>query len=94
MVELEKLESRFSSSEIVILSVGVDLSESMELITDFKADEGADWSFAKSNTEFNSEFPASSIPTLYILDKEGNIAQTRVGVTDADVLESDVLGEL
>lgn len=94
MVELEELESRFSPSELVILSIGADLSESMQLISDFKVQEGADWTFAKSNQDFNNRFPATSIPTMYVLDKEGNIAETHVGVTDADILESDVLSLL
>jgi thiol-disulfide isomerase/thioredoxin len=90
MVELEKLETRFSPSEIVILSVGADLSESIQLISEFQVEEGANWPFARSTTSFNSAFPASSIPTIYILDKDGDISQTRVGVTGADILESDI----
>ena len=90
MEELDILKTKFYSSEMVILSVGVDLSESMGLLTEFKKDEGATWTFARSNSEFNSVFPSSSIPTLYILDKDGNMGKTHVGVTSASILEDDV----
>ncbi len=90
MEELDILKTRFSFGEMVILSVGVDLSESMGLITEFKRDEGATWTFARSSPEFNSAFPSSSIPTLYILDKDGNMGKTHVGVTGASILESDI----
>ena len=94
MGELAELKTRFSTSELVILSVGTDLSESLQLITEFKTQEGADWTFAKSNEDFNIEFPATSIPPMFILDKQGNIAEQHVGVTSADILESDILSLL
>jgi thiol-disulfide isomerase/thioredoxin len=90
MIELRSLESSFTSSELAILSVGVDLSESLQLLREFKEEEDAAWPFARSSNEFNSEFPASNIPTMYILDQQGNIAFTHVGVTSADTLERDI----
>lgn len=90
MEELDELESRFSSSELVILSVGADLGETLAQLREFEKQEGATWPFARSTQAFNQEFPASSIPTLYILDTQGNTAHKHVGVTDADTLESDI----
>lgn len=90
MEELDKLTSRFTPDQLVILSVGADLDETMAQIREFEKDEGATWPFARSNSDFNREFPASSIPTLYILNTEGQTAKKHVGVTDADILESEV----
>jgi thiol-disulfide isomerase/thioredoxin len=90
MEELDELDSRFSSNELVILSVGADLGETLAQLREFEKEEGATWPFARSTQAFNQEFPASSIPTLYILDTLGNTAHKHVGVTDADTLESDI----
>lgn len=90
MVELRELRQAFSPSQLEILSVGVDLSESAALLRDFKTDEDADWPFASSNQPFNEAFPASSIPTIYVLDQNGKVVKTHVGVTGSDVLRSDV----
>ncbi len=90
MEELDKLTSRFSPGQIVILSVGADLDETMAQIREFENDEGATWPFARSNSDFNREFPASSIPTLYVLGPEGQTVKKHVGVTDADILESEI----
>lgn len=90
MTELKELQAEFLPSELVILSVDADPSESMDLIREFKAEEGADWPFAAANADFNSKFPASSIPTMYVIDPNGNVAETYVGVTDSDILVNEV----
>ncbi len=90
MEELRELRSTFSPSLVEIVSVGVDLSESATLLRGFKTDENADWPFAASNQAFNDAFPAGSIPTLYILDRNGKVAKTHVGVTELDILSAEV----
>jgi len=90
MRELELLSNRFFTGDLVILSVGADLSEPMDLLAGFKQEEGSTWTFARSNGDFNAEFPAESIPTIYILDREGRTASKYVGVTGADVLEKEL----
>ena len=87
MSELIDIQSRFSSDDVVILSVDTDLTETLSQIRDFKEDyPAAKWTFARSTMDFNTFFPASSIPTLFILDRDGRRAGTHVGLTSADRL--------
>ena len=90
MEELDDLESRFSTSELVIISVGADLRETLSQLREFEMEEGATWPFVRSTQAFNQEFPATSIPTLYVLDTEGNTAHKHVGLTEADTLEPEI----
>lgn len=90
MEELRELRTIFSSYEVELVSIGVDLKESASLLRGFKTDENADWPFAISNQAFNDAYPADSIPTLYILNKNGKVTKTHVGVTEVDVLSSEV----
>ena len=90
MEELDKLKSRFPDNQLVILSVGADLGETLAQLREFEKEEGATWPFARSSQSFNQEFPATSIPTLYLLDTSGGTAQKFVGLTDANTLESEV----
>jgi cytochrome c-type biogenesis protein len=90
MEELDELQTRFSPNELVILSVGADLGETLAQLREFEKEEGATWPFARSSQLFNQAFPAGSIPTLYLLDTNGGTAEKFVGVTDADTLESEV----
>ncbi|MBN1390943.1 MAG: TlpA family protein disulfide reductase [Candidatus Thermoplasmatota archaeon] len=91
MYELIDLQSMFPRSQVVIVSVDTDLSETLSQVRDFK--DGyteAEWTFAVSNADLNSYFPASSIPTLYILDRNGRTASTHVGLTSAEDIASEV----
>ncbi|MGA1819656.1 MAG: TlpA family protein disulfide reductase [Thermoplasmatota archaeon] len=91
MGELIDIQSRFSSSDVVIISIDTDLTETLSQVRDFKEDyPAAKWTFARSNLDFNTFFPASSIPTLYILDREGRRAGTHVGLTSADNLAFEI----
>lgn len=90
MEEMRELRTLFSSYDVEIVSVGVDLKEAASLLRGFKTEENAEWPFVRSNQAFNDAFPADSIPTLYILDKNGRVAKTHVGVTEVDVLSSEV----
>jgi thiol-disulfide isomerase/thioredoxin len=90
MEELRQLRDAVSPVQVEIVSVGVDLSESAALLRSFKAEEEAQWPFLMSNQDFNDAFPARSIPTLYILDRSGGVAKTHVGVTDSEVLRTEV----
>jgi hypothetical protein len=91
MEELIQLQNMFSQDELVILSVDTDLQETLEDVFSFKANfPTAQWTFAVSNSEFNGYFPASSIPTMYILDQDQKVARTEVGVTSASSLQETI----
>jgi thiol-disulfide isomerase/thioredoxin len=91
MEELMKLQDRFSTDELIILSVDTDLQETKSDVRNFMFDyPQAEWTFAMSNPEFNSNFRASSIPTMYILDKNLEVAETEVGVTSVSILQDKV----
>jgi thiol-disulfide isomerase/thioredoxin len=95
MVELQKLRSVYSENEVVILSVDVDLRETTNDVLKFRSDfPGANWVFGMSNSEFNKFFPAASIPTMYILNKEQNIVETEVGVTSSESLQVKINSHL
>jgi len=91
MIQLIDIQSRYSRSDVVILSVDMDLTETLSQVRDFKDEfPEAQWTFARSNLDFNMYFPASSIPTLYLLDRNGNMAGTHVGLTSADDLAREI----
>ncbi len=95
MVELQELRSVYSENDVVILSVDVDLRETTNEVLNFRSDyPGANWVFGMSNSEFNQFFPASSIPTMYILDKEQNVVETEVGVTSSESLQVKINSHL
>jgi thiol-disulfide isomerase/thioredoxin len=76
---------------IWILSLTVDLSETGEMMADFKEQHGAEWDHGiDSDNVFSNYFNVESIPTLVIIDSEGYFRWKHVGVWPVDNLRSTI----
>jgi len=86
MAELNEVRARYSTSEVVILSIDVDTRETASQAREFKAEYGATWAFAMDTDSVGEKYGASAIPTLAIIDRAGNLAYTNQGLEDASAL--------
>ena len=85
--ELQKVDTYFSSSDVVILSIDTDYTrENAAMVVDFREEHEAGWTFAMSTAEFNAEFPASAIPTIFVIDRDGEIVYEHQGVETGETL--------
>jgi len=92
MFELKKISENYSSENVAIISIDVWVTygENMELLKEYKQffnqeyDIDLDWIFGlddESGTIFY-KYSNEGVPTMYILDKNGNIYYSNVGYTD------------
>lgn len=88
--ELKKLTSEYGEDELVVISVDVDQREQPADINDFREEYGANWRFASYSSQLSQEFPASAIPTLYLLDHEGEQVLKHEGAKSASDLEREI----
>ena len=80
---LRELYSKYSANDIQIISVDVDNSESESVVSQFRVDEGMDWIVSLDpGGSINSAYGTGSIPTFYIIDKEGIIQWSDTGFTN------------
>ncbi len=85
--ELKTVNSHYSPSDVIILSIDTDHTrENAQMVSEFKDKHNADWTFAMSTSEFNGEFPASAIPTIFIIDRDGDIVYDHQGVETGESL--------
>jgi len=84
--EIAEMKTTYDLSDVVIISAGVDPSETLSQLKDYKDENGADWTFIGYNQELCQHFPASAIPTIYILDEQGEEKFTHVGVIGSEEL--------
>jgi len=89
MGHLRQIYGNYSASEVVIMSIDVDPTESDEMIRQFKTNYGDDWIFV-SGPNVGVTYEAFYIPTMYIVDQQGRIAYKNVGVTSASTLASEI----
>jgi len=86
---LRQIYSNYSASEVVIISIDVDPSETDEIIRQFKTNYGGDWIFV-SGPNVGITYEAISIPKMYIINQQGRITYKSVGVTSASTLASEI----
>ena len=76
---------------IWILSLTVDLSETAQMIADYKENHEAEWWHGlDTDGVFGEYFSVSSIPTLVIIDSEGYFRWMHLGVWTADSMRTTI----
>ena len=90
MGHLKEIYNEFDSSDVLIMSIDLDTTETNEELRRFKDDYGDDWIFARDTDGVGDKYNVDSIPTIVIIDKNGEIAYQNVGLTSS----SDLLNEI
>ncbi|NOQ53225.1 MAG: redoxin domain-containing protein [Thermoplasmata archaeon] len=88
MGELNQLRAVYAGSEVEILSVDVDPKETNQQIRDFRDEFNADWTFSSDTDNLNQKYDASSIPTMVVIDQDGNMVFRNAGVTTFSELQA------
>jgi len=86
---LAELRESYGSSEVAIVSVG-SVSDSETKLREFKKEFNMDWYVARDTVAVFDKYNIAAIPTLIILDQDGNIHFTREGLTDAATLSEKI----
>ncbi|MCE7743150.1 MAG: TlpA family protein disulfide reductase [Candidatus Heimdallarchaeota archaeon] len=82
---LRQLHSQYSQSEVRIISVDVDGSESQSEVSEFRQEESMDWIVSLDQGGYiNSVYGTGSVPTFYIIDQDGDIQWTDSGFSNEE----------
>ncbi len=89
---LKTIQAEYSSQNVVIISVNVDLQVTDQELLQYRSDRGATWSFVtdKNGVSMEPEYSTTSIPTLVFINKEGAIARRTVGLMSVDALRTAI----
>jgi peroxiredoxin len=91
MLELKSIWERFSSDRFVAVSVSVDMYQDTEnVLLDFVNEYEMNWTVAQDIVGISSQYSVSAIPTLVLVDPEGYVAYTHVGVTRESTLSQEI----
>lgn len=86
---LAKINENYDSTEVVVISIGSSGDSSLKL-RQFKQDHNITWRVARDTVEAFDKYIVEYIPTLVILDQNGNIYYRNQGLTDASTLSSKI----
>ena len=90
MEELNKLRAAYPEETVVIISVDVDQSEDEQMIRDFRDMYNADWAFATDIDDLKGKYDAENIPTLAIINRDGELVWRHAGVSTVGELKTRI----
>ncbi|MGB6680195.1 MAG: TlpA disulfide reductase family protein [Candidatus Bathyarchaeia archaeon] len=77
-------------TDIVIISIDIDVEETEQQVIDYKQAHGMDWIVARDTEYLSMPYRVSALPTFVLIDPSGNIVNTYVGVTDETTIMRDI----
>jgi cytochrome oxidase Cu insertion factor (SCO1/SenC/PrrC family) len=92
MSDLSEIHTHFGE-EIVMISISIDtVSDTVEQLRSWRDTWEADWIHARDTADppLSQRFKVSAIPTMFIIDKEGEIGFKHVGLTPVATLKSEI----
>ena len=87
-LELKNLWERSSSQRFVTISISVD--DALNVLLDFVKEYDMKWIVAQDSIGISERYGVSAIPTLIIVDSDGYIAYTHVGVATESILNQEI----
>jgi len=89
---LDEIYESYGTSQVEILSIDVDTSESEALLSQYVEKHDIRWDVLMDQSSINNAdgYDVGSIPTLVIVDQDGKIAFRAVGVTQASTLKAEI----
>jgi cytochrome oxidase Cu insertion factor (SCO1/SenC/PrrC family) len=86
MSQLAAVHDQFGS-DITMISVSVDPeTDTTDVLKAYAAEHSAQWIWARDTANVTSEYQVSGVPTIIVIDSNGQIVQTNVGETSASTL--------
>ena len=90
MEELNRLRAEYPTTQVVILSIGVDTKETDQQLRTFKDQYHANWRFSGDTDNVGTKYDAQNIPTLALIDKDGDLQWHHAGVTSFEDLQKKI----
>lgn len=89
--ELKNAKAKYSSDDLEIISIDVDLNDTETDIEHFASDFGISWKMVSDTLGINTYYQLITIPTFYVIDQDQYIYQAIFGLYNFDELDGFIL---
>jgi cytochrome c-type biogenesis protein len=93
MEHLDDVSDNYNSNDVKIISIdAMYYTENETQLRDFRDNNGYDWIFAMDTDEEDAhkKYEANQFPTLFIINKKGEIAYEKAGESTYEVLSKEI----
>jgi thiol-disulfide isomerase/thioredoxin len=77
--EIIRLQKSYNTSDLQIISIDIDLTESYKQIINFALNYNMSWIVSMDISNMRMNYGTGYIPTMYIIDKQGYIVYKEIG---------------
>ncbi|NPE09643.1 MAG: TlpA family protein disulfide reductase [Asgard group archaeon] len=89
--ELKNAKAKYSSDDLEIISIDVDLNDTETDIEHFASENGISWKMVSDTLGINTYYQLITIPTFYVIDQDQYIYQAIFGLYNFDELDGFIL---
>ena len=93
IAELKKVQKKYSSTNVEIISVSVNPADTVQLLKEYRAEHEITWRIARDTDGISSKYNIRATPTTIVIDGEGLIRFKREGSVSAEELYN-IIGPL
>jgi cytochrome oxidase Cu insertion factor (SCO1/SenC/PrrC family) len=87
LMELREIWSAYPEDQVQIISISFDpRADSNEMLRDLAENESVTWIMARDTISIADVYGADMAPTIYLIDRNGNIRYVSPGLTKSDRL--------
>jgi peroxiredoxin len=83
-----EFENRYKHSGLTV--IGVSMDTGWEAVKPFMAKENMNYPVVIGNDALPAQYGAHAMPATYLIDRDGNIADSHIGVVNKDQFESEI----
>ncbi|MHA1978394.1 MAG: TlpA family protein disulfide reductase [Candidatus Hodarchaeales archaeon] len=77
--EIIRIQNSYNASDLDIISIDVDASESYNEVVSFAERNNMSWIVSMDESNMNSNYGTGWIPTMYIIDQSGFVVYVEIG---------------
>ena len=86
ITELKKVQAKYSSNDVEIISVSVGTQDTVQLLKEYRAKHEITWRIARDTDNVGIKYVKRYIPTIVVIDDEGFVRFRRESFVDAEQL--------
>ena len=90
MEHLRAIYNKYSSEDVMIVTISIDSRDKNSDLRDFKRDHGDDWIFARDTDDVANKYKVRYTPTTVIIDREGIIRYLDYGELSEQKLSKEI----
>jgi len=87
---IQKLHKTYGDKGLVVLGISLDDSSSWDGVKAFRTEYGITYSVLKGTEDVAAKYLVRSIPTLIIVDKQGNMTKRYLGYGNDEEIENEI----